>query len=159
MDVLAILPQLLRPSFLCTEAIYLMFSRKGLVTLRKSSVYEAQAHTSCLSLNLSFDVIGRENRLLDWASFHQIKRHHERQHGILALRHKDHLQDRRECLWITWIRYKGWSQSSSCSSIQKEGNLTPSVNMHCVISQLNTAGSQTDFMAHASLAWNMYVAK
>lgn len=94
-------------------------AEKRLVTVGQSSVYKAWAHTSCLSLNLSFDVIGRENRLLDRASFHQIKWHHERQHRILALRHKDYLQDQRERFRITWITYKRWSWSSSCGNTQE----------------------------------------
>lgn len=64
--------------------------------LGKSSECKALAPTSGLGLDLPFDVIGRENRLLDGASFHQIEWHHEGQHRILALGHKDHLQDSRE---------------------------------------------------------------
>lgn len=55
------------------------------------------ARTSSLGLDLPLDVIGRKNGLLNGASFHQIERHHEGQHRILALGHKDHLQESREC--------------------------------------------------------------
>lgn len=117
-DVLPVLLQLLCLSVLCMSAVWCS-AEKRFVTVGKSSVYKAWAHTSCLGLNLSFDVIGRENGLLNRASFHQIKRHHERQHRILALRHKDYLQDRRERFRITRITYKRWSWSPTCGNIQK----------------------------------------
>lgn len=75
--------------------------RKRLVTLRKISVSRARARTSWLGVDLSFDVIGRENRLLNRALLHQIKWHHEGQHRILALWHEDHLQDRKEHFWVS----------------------------------------------------------
>lgn len=55
------------------------------MTLGNISVSRARARTSWLGVDLSFDVIGRENRLLNRALLHQIKWHHEGQHRILAL--------------------------------------------------------------------------